>query len=64
MAKKEKACKICNAIFVEGKACPKCDSKEYTETFKGKVEILNPEESAIAQKLNIKDKGEFAIKTR
>ncbi|MDP3986674.1 MAG: transcription elongation factor subunit Spt4 [Nanoarchaeota archaeon] len=62
MAKK-KACRICSTIF-EGDKCPKCDSKEFTEGFKGRIVILNPEKSEIATKLNLKDKGNFAIKTR
>jgi len=60
---KQKACKVCNTIY-EGDKCPKCDSKESTETFKGRAVILNPEKSEIAKKLNVKDKGNFAIKTR
>jgi DNA-directed RNA polymerase subunit E" len=60
---KPKACKICNTIHEEDK-CPKCDSKESTEGFKGRIILLNPEKSEIAQKLNLKDKGNFAIKTR
>ena len=60
---KAKACKICKQIY-EGSKCPKCDSKEFTDSFKGRTIILNPEKSEIAQKLKIKDKGEFAIKTR
>ena len=60
---KQKACKLCNTIY-EGDKCPRCESKEATEGFKGRVVILNPEKSEIAQKLNIKDKGNFAIKTR
>ena len=64
MAKKDKACKICNTIFTSGEKCPKCDSKENTEGFKGRIVVLNPEQSEIAQKLNLKDKGNFAIKTR
>jgi DNA-directed RNA polymerase subunit E" len=60
---KQKACKICNRIY-EGEKCPNCDSKESTENFKGKIIVLNPEKSEIAQKLNIKQKGNFAIKTR
>ncbi|MBU1501873.1 MAG: DNA-directed RNA polymerase subunit E'' [Nanoarchaeota archaeon] len=62
MAKK-KACRICNTIY-EGDKCPKCDSKESIEGFKGRVVILDPEKSEIAKKLNLKDKGNFAIKTR
>ena len=60
---KEKACKICNTIF-EGDKCPKCESKESTESFKGRIVVLNPEKSEIAQKINLRSKGNFAIKTR
>lgn len=61
---KAKACKICKKIYETGDKCPKCDSKELTESFKGRVVISNPEKSEIAQKLNIKEKGNYAIKTR
>lgn len=61
---KQKACKICNAIYETGDKCPKCGAKESTESFKGRAIILNPEKSEIAKKLNIKEKGNFAIKTR
>ena len=61
---KPKACKICNTIYETGDKCPKCDSKESTESFKGRVVVLNPEKSEIAQKINIKGKGNYAIKTR
>ncbi len=60
---KQKACKICNTIY-EGEKCPKCDSKESIEGFKGRIIVQNPEKSEIAKKLNIKEKGEYAIKTR
>ena len=60
---KPKACKICNIIY-EGEKCPKCESKESTDNFKGRIIILNPEKSEIAQKLKIKEKGNFAIRTR
>ena len=60
---KAKACKICKKIY-EGEKCPRCESKESTEGFKGRVVVVNPEKSEIAQKLNIKDKGNFAIKVR
>jgi len=61
---KTRACKICNTIFESGEKCPKCGSKEYTEGFKGRIVVLNPEKSEIAKKLNLKEKGNFAIKTR
>ena len=60
---KPKACKICNKIY-EGDKCPRCESREFTENFKGRIFITNPEKSEIAQKLNIKSKGNFAINTR
>ena len=61
---KAKACKICKKIYDSGDECPKCGAKEFTESFKGRVVVMNPEKSEIAQKLNIKDKGNYAIKTR
>ena len=61
---KEKACKICKTIFIDGEKCPNCGSKEYVESFKGRIVILNPEKSEIAQKINLKEKGNFAIKTK
>jgi len=65
MAKqKEKACRICKAVYLEEDKCPKCGSKEFTESFKGRIIISNPEKSELAQQLEIKEKGEFAIKTR
>ena len=63
MVEKQKACKICNKIYDEDK-CPDCDSKESTTTIKGRIVVLNQEKSEIAEKLNIKGKGNFAIKTR
>jgi len=61
---KQKACKICNMIYETGEKCPNCDARESTETFKGRIVVENPEKSEIAKKLNIKKKGNFAIKTR
>jgi len=61
---KQKACKICNKIYEEGNKCPNCEAKESTDSFKGRIVVSNPEKSEIAQKLNIKSKGNFAIKTR
>jgi DNA-directed RNA polymerase subunit E" len=60
---KEKACKICKTIF-EGEKCPSCGSRESTDGFKGRIVVLNPEKSEIAPKLNIKQKGNFAIKVK
>jgi DNA-directed RNA polymerase subunit E" len=61
MASKSSACRQCKAIF-EGGKCPKCGSTEASESFKGKVIVLKPEESEIAKNLKIKEKGHFAVK--
>ncbi len=60
---KPRACKICNRIY-EGDKCPNCGSAESVENFKGRIVVLDAEKSEIAKKLNIKSKGNFAIKTR
>jgi len=60
---KDKACKICKKIY-EGSACPDCGAKEFTEAFKGRIQVVNHEKSEIAKKLDIKKEGNFAIKTR
>lgn len=59
----EKACKKCKFVF-EGTKCPRCGSEEFTDSFKGKVVVLKPEESEVANNLKIKEKGTFAIKVR
>ncbi len=65
MAKQKiRACKICKTIYEEGDRCPKCESKEFTDNFKGRIYVVNSEKSEIANKLNIKSNGNFAIKTR
>ena len=61
---KQKACKVCNQIYDSEEKCPRCESKESTESFKGRMVLINPEKSEIALKLNLKNKGNFAIKTR
>jgi len=60
---KQKACKICKAIY-EGEKCPECGSQEYTEDFKGRVMVFNPEASEVAKKMKISKTGLYAIKTK
>lgn len=59
----KKACKDCK-IFVQGNECPICHKSDFVENWKGRIFILDANKSEIAQKLNIKVKGEYAIKTR
>ncbi|MBI2452108.1 DNA-directed RNA polymerase subunit E'' [Candidatus Pacearchaeota archaeon] len=58
---KQKACKNCKTIY-SGVKCPKCGSEDSSDSFKGKVVIFNPEQSEVAKNLNLKEKGEYAIK--
>lgn len=61
---KQKACKICKRIYDTGDKCPTCDARESTDSFKGRIIVMDSEKSEIAKKLNIKGKGSFAIKVR
>jgi len=57
---KLKACKKCRYIHSEDK-CPKCGSIS-TDSWKGKIEIVDPEKSKIAKNLRLSEKGTYAIK--
>lgn len=56
-----KACKKCRIIVDSGNSCPICNSSNLRGDWKGRIIVLS-EESEIAKKLNIKQKGEYAIK--
>lgn len=62
MAKK-KACKKCK-MFVEGEVCPACKGNNHTTSWQGRVYVNDVERSMIAKEINIKVKGEYAIKVR
>lgn len=59
----KKVCKKCR-IFVEGSECPICKNSNFTETWKGRISILDVAKSEIAKKVGIEVKGEYAIKVR
>ncbi|MDP2672256.1 MAG: transcription elongation factor subunit Spt4 [Nanoarchaeota archaeon] len=63
MAKKLKACLNCKTIY-EGTKCTNCGETPSSDTFRGFVEIFNPEKSEIADKMKIHSKGKFAIKIK
>lgn len=58
----KKVCKKCK-IAIEGEKCPICQGTEFTSSWKGKIIILNKEESEIAKKLKIEKEGTYAIRT-
>ncbi len=61
MASVRKACRQCKTIF-EGTKCPKCGSEEFSDSSKGKVIVLDVEQSEVAKNLKVREKGTYAIK--
>jgi DNA-directed RNA polymerase subunit E" len=59
----EKACANCHFITTET-VCPKCKSTSLSEDFSGIVIMFDPEGSAIAKAMKIKEKGRYALKVR
>jgi DNA-directed RNA polymerase subunit E" len=59
----EKACANCHFLTREN-VCPKCKSASLSDDYSGLVIVFDPESSAIAKAMNIKEKGRFALKVR
>ncbi len=59
----KKACKNCHFITKDN-VCPKCRSTNLSEDFSGMVIMFDPENSAIAKAMSIKEKGRYALKVR
>jgi DNA-directed RNA polymerase subunit E" len=59
----EKACTNCHFITKEN-VCPKCKSTSLSDDFSGIVIVFDPEESAIAKAMKIKENGRYALKVR
>lgn len=59
----EKACSTCHVI-ITGNVCPRCKTTSLSDDFSGLVIIFDPENSAIAKAMNIKEKGRYALKVR
>ncbi len=59
----EKACANCHFVTKEN-VCPKCRSTTLSEDFGGIVIVFDPENSAVAKAMKIKDKGRYALKVR
>jgi DNA-directed RNA polymerase subunit E" len=58
----QRACKNCKLIFESAGKCPQCGHEENTETFKGKIVVVNPDSSEIAKNLKYTKKGSYAVK--
>lgn len=60
---KKKVCKKCK-LFVEGGECPLCKGNQFSTNWQGRLFVIDPDKSLIAQKIGLKAKGEYAIKVR
>jgi RNA polymerase subunit RPABC4/transcription elongation factor Spt4 len=60
---KRKACKKCKR-FIEGKQCPLCHSEQFVTNWRGRIAILDSNNSHIAKQVGIEAKGEYAIKVQ
>ena len=60
---REKACTNCHFITKEN-VCAKCKSTNLSEDFSGIIVMFDPENSAIAKAIKIKEKGRYALKVR
>ena len=59
----KKVCRNCKA-FIKGSECALCKGTNFSESWQGRINITDPENSHIAKELGIKVKGEYVIKVR
>lgn len=59
----EKACRECHMLSY-GSVCKSCKASGLSDDFSGLVVILNPEGSAIAHAMKVKEKGRYALRVR
>lgn len=59
----KKVCKK-DKIFYEGDECPICKGNNFTTSWQGRLNVIDPDKSEIAKKVNITRKGEYAVKCR
>lgn len=58
-----RACRACK-IVTEENVCPICKSTDLSDDYSGLLIVLNPEGSQLAQKMEIKQEGHYALKIR
>ncbi|MFX0194726.1 MAG: transcription elongation factor subunit Spt4 [Candidatus Hodarchaeota archaeon] len=59
-----KACRDCHRIIETGAMCDQCKTHNLSTSFDGMVIIVDPENSRIAKKLNIRIPGRYALRVR
>jgi len=55
------ACSKCGKVYHEATRCPACGI-DLTRDWSGKVAIIDPEKSKMAEEMDIKLKGVYALK--
>ena len=60
---KKKVCKNCKYIY-DGEECPVCKSQKFSNSWQGRLFVLDPVKSDVAKQVNVTVKGEYAIKVR
>ena len=65
MANKRLACRECHFVNdPDATTCGNCGSSTLTEDWAGYVYITHPEQSEIAEEMNVSDPGGYALKVR
>jgi DNA-directed RNA polymerase subunit E" len=65
MAKPRLACRECHFINdPDSQSCSSCGSSSLTEDWAGYVVITHPEQSDVAEEMNVTDPGGYALKVR
>ncbi len=59
----EKACENCHRI-VEGDVCPVCGDSSLSDEWRGFVIIFDPEDSQIAELMDVDTPGRYALRVR
>lgn len=58
------ACRECHYVVRDADECPACGSSSMSDDWKGYVVIVDPENSEIAEKMEVSSKGKYALKVR
>ena len=58
-----RACRYCKNISEES-VCPVCKSTEFSDDYSGLLVVLDADNSILAEKLNTKEPGNYALKIR
>jgi len=57
----KKMCKICKRLVLKDK-CPVCQKDKLSETWKGRVIVIDASKSEIAKKMKLDSAGEYALR--